>query len=854
MKKTLSLCALLSLLTCQAVPLRLVTFNIESQRDSDGNVLPSLSAPGTIDYDSVRDILVRINADVVCLQELTNIDVSGGLGGSTSSVVHTLATELGLPYVHIPTSSGVFDFTLRNAILSRHPFLDTEDVGSTDYQESISSIGTSGGRAKDVTRAIPAVSIDVPGAAAPLTVCTLHAKSATGPSDRFRRAVELAKLKDYLSNNGLNSGDNIVINGDFNLSSFDDTFNSEPTSGLPNTWNRGSEIALPLSYSTDPDFYFPAPFNLVAIDARAVNGNDATFESGSTIDFILPSPALTVLGSEIYRSPLDTANNLGLVKVGNPLPASTSGDASDHYAVFADLELESLIPPPTSYLLTDLAPKVIESFESFAGTGDPVPWSSDSASWWGLFGVGSPPGSYAFDESGNRSVGVVTGENPTTFIATFDNETTSTIETLDISYLAQQFVAPSPGTSDTMAVSLTVAEGNSRPLGELSFDALPGAALPLSETLSARVDGLNISVGASFSLTFRATRGPDAGGPVSEEVFLNEIHYDNTSEDSGEFIEIVVSPGFVGSLNDISVVLYNQNGNVYGTHDLSSFDNFLTPGTSNGYQIFYKLISGLQNGADDGLAIVIDGTVSSILSYEGAFIATEGPANGMTSTDIGSQPSNGPVGFASLGLTGSGLDSSELTWTTFPTASPHTPGAVNSGQILTGSAPLPTQAFSFDNVTVCIAAPTDTDDDGDPDSTDLDDDNDRLPDLVEIALGLDPLLVDSDGDGTLDLDEDSDGDGQSNGSEFLVTLTDPGDRNSLFLACIEPHPTNPDRLALTFPTLQGRNYEVHSGSTLGSLSLLATYAGTGNEFSFLVVPNQSVATFFTVRVNLVENN
>lgn len=854
MKKILLLSALLSFLTCQAVPLRLVTFNIESQRDSNGDVLPSLIAPGTLDYDSVRDILVRINADVVCLQELTNVDVSGGLGGSTSSVVHTLATELGLPYVHIPTSSGVFDFTLRNAILSRHPFLDTEDVGSSDYQDSISSIGTSGGRAKDVTRAIPAVSIDVPGAAAPLTVCTLHAKSATGPSDRFRRAVELAKLKDYLSNNGLDRSDNIVINGDFNLSSFDDTFSSEPPNGLPTTWNRGSEIALPISYSTDPDFYFPAPFDLVAIDARAVNGNDATFESGSTIDFILPSPALTVLGSEIYRSPLDTANNLGLPKAGTPLPVSTSGDASDHYAVFADLELESLIPPPTSYLLTDEVPKVSENFESFAGAGDPEPWSSDSANWSGLFAVGSSPGSYAFDENGNRSVGVVTGESATSFTATFDNATTATIEALAFSYQAQHFVAPSPGTSDTLAVSLTVAGGSARSLDELTFDATPGAPLPLSETLATTVDGLNIPAGASFNLTFTATRGPDLGGPVSDDVFLNEIHYDNTGDDSGEFIEIVVSPGFVGNLNDLSVVLYNQNGNIYGTHELGSFDNFLAPGTSNGYQIFYKFIAGLQNGASDGLAIVRDGTVTSVLSYEGNFTAMEGSANGMTSIEIGSQLGNGPIGFASLGLTGSGLDSSELTWTTFPDESPHTPGAVNSGQTLTGSAPLATQAFSFDNVTVCIAAPADTDGDGDPDRSDLDDDNDQLPDAVEIALGLDPLLVDSDGDGTLDRDEDSDRDGQSNGAEFLVTLTDPADPSSLFLACIGPHPTSSGRLALTFPTLPGRNYQVRSGSTLGSLNLLATYPGTGNDFSFVVLPNQSSPTFFTVRVSLVETN
>lgn len=851
MKTLLLLLALLPLLFCEAVPLRVVTFNIESQRDSNGDTLPSLTAPGTIDYDSVRDILARINADVVCLQELTNLDVSGGLNGGTNSVVNTLATELGLPYVHIPTSSGVLDFTLRNAILSRYPLLDTEDVGSADYQDSISSVGAAGGRAKDVTRAIPAVSIDVPGAAAPLTVCTLHAKSATGPSDRFRRAVELAKLRDYLSNNALNSSDNILITGDFNLSSFDDTFTAEPPNGLPTTWNRGSEIALPISYSIDPDFYFPAPFNLVAVDARAVNGNDATFQSGSTIDFILSSPALTEIGSEVYRSPLDTANNLGLPKVGDPLPVSTSGDASDHYAVFADFELVSLIPPPTSYSLTDASPKVVEPFDDFAGAGEPAPWNSHTSNWLGLASSEDQPGSYAFDTSGNRSVGVVASETATTFTATFDNDTTSPIEALDFSYLARQFTAFSPGTSDTLEVALTIAGGSPIALPDLTFDALPGAALPASATLSASIDGLSIPVGGSFDLTFTATRGPDLGGPVADEVFLNEIHYDNTGTDTGEFVEIVVSPGFGGNLSDIALLLYNDNGNLYGTHELTGFDNFLTPGTSNGYQIFYKFIAGLQNGSADGLAIVIDGVATSVLSYEGTFTGAEGPAGGMTSTDIGSQPTNGPIGSASLGLTGSGLDSSELTWITFPTDSPHTPGAVNAGQVLTGSTPLPSQAFSFDNVTVCIAAPRDTDDDGNPDSADPDDDNDTLPDLLEVALGLDPLLVDSDGDGIPDIDEDSDGDGQSNGSEFLITLTDPADPSSLFSACLGPHPTNAGQLQLTFPTLAGRSYQVRSGPDPTAPNVLANYGGSGSDFAFLVLPNQPVPTFFTVKVSLV---
>ena len=181
---------------------------------------------------------------------------------------------------------------------------------------------------------------------------------------------------------------------------------------------------------------------------------------------------------------------------------------------------------------------------------------------------------------------------------------------------------------------------------------------------------------------------------------------------------------------------------------------------------------------------------------------------------------------------------------------PNTPGQVNPGQVFTGSAPLPTQAFSFDNLTVCIAGPADNDMDGDPDSSDPDDDNDQLPDLLEAQLGSDPFLADSDGNGVSDGDEDNDGDGQSNLVEFLITLTDPTDPGSTFVTCLEVDPNNPDQLLLTFPTLLGRNYAVRSGNDLSSLPVLTSFNGTGDEFSFVIVPNQPLATFFRVEVSL----
>ena len=65
------------------------------------------------------------------------------------------------------------------------------------------------------------------------------------------------------------------------------------------------------------------------------------------------------------------------------------------------------------------------------------------------------------------------------------------------------------------------------------------------------------------------------------------------------------------------------------------------------------------------------------LSYEGSFIATNGPANGMTSTDIGvSEGGSGPVG-ESLQLQGTGSSYEDFTWAG---SSAGSPGMINDAQ------------------------------------------------------------------------------------------------------------------------------------------------------------------------------
>ena len=146
-----------------------------------------------------------------------------------------------------------------------------------------------------------------------------------------------------------------------------------------------------------------------------------------------------------------------------------------------------------------------------------------------------------------------------------------------------------------------------------------------------------------------------AGSPV----FINELHYDNTGPDTDEAVEIA-GPALT-NLDGWSVVLYNGTGGAaYETIPLSG----LLSNQCDGFGTLVVPATGIQNGAPDGLALVNGTTVVQFLSYEGAFTASNGPAVGMTSTNIGvSENGSGPVG-QSLRLAGTGTEASDFTWRT----------------------------------------------------------------------------------------------------------------------------------------------------------------------------------------------
>ncbi|NET02375.1 MAG: lamin tail domain-containing protein, partial [Sphaerospermopsis sp. SIO1G1] len=112
---------------------------------------------------------------------------------------------------------------------------------------------------------------------------------------------------------------------------------------------------------------------------------------------------------------------------------------------------------------------------------------------------------------------------------------------------------------------------------------------------------------------------------------MNEIHYDNSSTDTNEGIEIAGTAGT--DLTGWTIELYNGNGGtVYSTINLSG----TLADQQGGFGTKFFAKSGIQNGSPDGLALVDNnGDVVQFLSYEGTLTAVGGAADGLTSTDIG---------------------------------------------------------------------------------------------------------------------------------------------------------------------------------------------------------------------------
>lgn len=177
----------------------------------------------------------------------------------------------------------------------------------------------------------------------------------------------------------------------------------------------------------------------------------------------------------------------------------------------------------------------------------------------------------------------------------------------------------------------------------------------------------------------------------AQNAWINEIHYDNLSGDTGEFLEIVLEDAGSFTLSDFTITLYNSGtgGFLYDTRTLDVYAvGETTTGGFTVYSFDYTANgASIQNGSADGMAISYQGALIQFLCYEGTMTAADGDAAGQTCTDIGvSEPGTTAAG-SSLQLTGTGTQYADFVWAG---ESDDSPGLVNTGQM-----GLPVELISF---------------------------------------------------------------------------------------------------------------------------------------------------------------
>ncbi len=192
-------------------------------------------------------------------------------------------------------------------------------------------------------------------------------------------------------------------------------------------------------------------------------------------------------------------------------------------------------------------------------------------------------------------------------------------------------------------------------------------------TLSGATGGATISTASATGTILN-----DDSRPATVQPWINEFHYDDAGADEGEFVEIAGPAGL--DLTGYSLVLYNgSNGTAYQTIVLAG----IIADQQGGFGTISVAATGLQNGAPDALALVGPDGVVEFLSYEGSFVAVGGPADGLTSINVGViEP--GDADGTSIGRVGAGSEASDFT---FALIADDTAGAVNIGQSFTALVP-----------------------------------------------------------------------------------------------------------------------------------------------------------------------
>jgi endonuclease/exonuclease/phosphatase family metal-dependent hydrolase len=293
--------------------LRIATWNVEL-----------LEAADPVSWPAVIDVLRRIDADVVALNEIDLQEVES---------VHLLAETLGYPIVRYAPDDAFGEAA--NAVLSRLEEVETRYPTSADLSGDPD--------AYDMTRLPVIHTARVPVTGQTLSVVATHLKSGDEGADPFRRLVDAHRSAGAVAS--VADSDLRVVMGDFNAEIFEipagEAEYTELPADLPGSYDLGQDLQQKVDAGLKNDVF--APFldqGLLLVDARQRDGEFATRPvSGRRLDYMFVNDALAGawLRSEVFDSRDEALT--GIADVGEPVGYNKSNHASDHLPVLIEIKL-----------------------------------------------------------------------------------------------------------------------------------------------------------------------------------------------------------------------------------------------------------------------------------------------------------------------------------------------------------------------------------------------------------------------------------------------------------------------------------------------------------------------------------
>lgn len=306
--------------SCEGQAIRIATFNVESVGEEGGD-----------SFEALVDTLMRIDADVVCLQEVQEWETTR---------LFALGTAAGYPDVIQANPPPAIGGEHTNACLGRVDLRIQGSYGGSDL--------SSDAQANDVGRDILVVQANLAAPGEPpcrLGLVALHLKSGQDSLDWFRRQIEVERVAQAIALYRAEfPGDAMAIVGDLNENIGDPAlgtvFNSAPT-GLPDSYHLGSDISFPLTY--EPFVRLSGLGFTIADATQEDSGAHETWADLVRLDYVMVAEA-ELVADEVYNACRDNGvddppKGDFMTKAGEPLTCGVSEDASDHFPVMADILL-----------------------------------------------------------------------------------------------------------------------------------------------------------------------------------------------------------------------------------------------------------------------------------------------------------------------------------------------------------------------------------------------------------------------------------------------------------------------------------------------------------------------------------